>query len=207
MQPALACTLHEPAAHWPLHELLVEPPVPNRPAAQLTHATCPWLLVNSPDAQRAQCDTLLLRTVVATPFRPAAQPRHILAPPPLYWPSMHITHAVEARVFSLRVPAEQAPHDDEFAKLDLPASHAEQSSTPAPLNRPAAHPLQSSCAPVSWCFPAGQAKQNALPLACWKLPKEHATHSTWLALSWYLPAAHNLQSAALAMSWYFPTAH
>jgi hypothetical protein len=41
MQLAFACKLHDPAAHCPLHELLVEPPVPNRPAAQSAHAVRP----------------------------------------------------------------------------------------------------------------------------------------------------------------------
>jgi hypothetical protein len=41
VQPTLACKLHEPAAHCPLHELLIEPPVPNRPAAQSAHAVRP----------------------------------------------------------------------------------------------------------------------------------------------------------------------
>jgi hypothetical protein len=40
-QLPLACELHDPAAHCPLHELLVEPPVPNRPAAQSVHAVRP----------------------------------------------------------------------------------------------------------------------------------------------------------------------
>ena len=41
VQLALVSKLHEPAAHCPLHELLAEPPVPNRPAAQSAHAVRP----------------------------------------------------------------------------------------------------------------------------------------------------------------------
>ena len=41
VQLALVSKLHEPAAHCPLHELLIEPPVPNRPAAQSAHAVRP----------------------------------------------------------------------------------------------------------------------------------------------------------------------
>ena len=41
VQLTLACKLHDPTAHCPLHELLVEPPVPNLPAAQSAHAVRP----------------------------------------------------------------------------------------------------------------------------------------------------------------------
>jgi hypothetical protein len=41
VQLTLVSKLHVPAAHCPLHELLVEPPVPNQPAAQSTHAVRP----------------------------------------------------------------------------------------------------------------------------------------------------------------------
>jgi hypothetical protein len=41
VQLPLACELHDPAAHCPLHELLVDPPVPNRPATQSVHAVRP----------------------------------------------------------------------------------------------------------------------------------------------------------------------
>jgi hypothetical protein len=41
VQLTLVSKLHDPEAHCPLHELLDEPPVPNRPAAQSTHAVRP----------------------------------------------------------------------------------------------------------------------------------------------------------------------
>ena len=41
MQAALCAWLHFPPGHAPLHELLVEPPVPNRPAAHSVHAVRP----------------------------------------------------------------------------------------------------------------------------------------------------------------------
>jgi hypothetical protein len=49
VQLTLACKLHDPAAHCPLHELLVEPPVPNRPAAHSEHDDWPEFAWNRPD--------------------------------------------------------------------------------------------------------------------------------------------------------------
>jgi hypothetical protein len=54
VQLTLACKLHEPAAHCPLHELLVEPPVPNRPAAHSAHAVRPVSLWYWPFAHAVQ---------------------------------------------------------------------------------------------------------------------------------------------------------
>jgi hypothetical protein len=41
VQLTLVGKLHDPGAHCPLHELLVEPPAPNRPASHGVHAVRP----------------------------------------------------------------------------------------------------------------------------------------------------------------------
>jgi hypothetical protein len=45
-----------PAAHCPLHELLIEPPVPNRPAGQSSHAAKPAVAANAPAPQAVHAD-------------------------------------------------------------------------------------------------------------------------------------------------------
>ena len=72
MQLLLVSELHEPAAHCPLHELLVEPPVPNRPAAQSAHAVWPASLWYWPFAHAAQCPALVL-SKSGEPYLPASQ--------------------------------------------------------------------------------------------------------------------------------------
>jgi hypothetical protein len=99
-QLLLASKLHEPAAHCPLHELLIEPPVPNRPAAQSAHAVRPVLLWYRPFAHATQW-LLLARAIAASPMRPAAHELQTLTPAALYWPSGHSLHAVDSATLAL----------------------------------------------------------------------------------------------------------
>jgi len=100
VQLAFASKLHEPAAHCPLHELLIEPPVPNRPAAQSAHAVRPVLLWYRPFAHATQW-LLLARAIAASPMRPAAHELQTLTPAALYWPSGHSLHAVDSATLAL----------------------------------------------------------------------------------------------------------
>jgi hypothetical protein len=72
VQLALVSKLHEPAAHCPLHELLVEPPEPNRPAAQSAHAVWPVSLWYWPFAHATQCPALVFSNA-GVPYLPASQ--------------------------------------------------------------------------------------------------------------------------------------
>ena len=146
VQLALASKLHEPAAHCPLHELLIELPVPNRPAAQPAHAVRPVLLWYLPFAQATQW-LLLPRAIIALPIRPAAHELQAATPAALYWPSGHSLHAVDSVMFELCLPAAHVAHCDAVAlAANLPPSHCLHSAALAPLY-----------------FPAGQASHEPNP--------------------------------------------
>jgi hypothetical protein len=148
VQLALVSKLHEPVAHCPLHELLIELPVPNRPAAQSAHAVWPVLLWYLPFAQATQW-LLLPRAITALPIRPAAHELQVATPAALYWPSGHSLHAVDSVMFELCLPAAHVAHCDAVAlAANLPPSHCLQSAALAPLY-----------------FPTGQASHDPNPAA------------------------------------------
>ena len=109
VQLALVSKLHEPAAHCPLHELLIEPPVPNRPAAQSEQAVWPVSLWYLPFTQAAQWP-LLARATATSPLRPAAHSLQVATPAALYCPSGHSLHAADSATLALNCPASQVAH-------------------------------------------------------------------------------------------------
>ena len=109
VQLALVSKLHEPAAHCPLHELLIEPPVPNRPAAQSEQAVWPVSLWYLPFMQAAQWP-LLARATAASPLRPAAHWLQVATPAALYCPSGHSLHAADSATLALNCPASHVAH-------------------------------------------------------------------------------------------------
>ena len=164
VQLALVNKLHEPAAHCPLHELLIELPVPNRPAAQPAHAVRPVLLWYLPFAQATQWP-LLARVIVALPMRPAAHELQALMPTALYWPPGHSLHAVgSVALLALNCPAVHATHCDADAlAANLPPSHCLQSVALAPLYVPAGHESHAMVPVEPVNLPASQFGQNAWP--------------------------------------------
>jgi hypothetical protein len=109
VQLALVSKLHEPAAHCPLHELLIEPPVPNRPAAQSEQAVWPVSLWYLPFTQAAQWP-LLARATATSPLRPAAHSLQVATPAALYCPSGHSLHAADSATLALNCPASHVAH-------------------------------------------------------------------------------------------------
>jgi hypothetical protein len=164
VQLLLDSELHEPAAHCPLHELLNEPPVPNRPAAQSAHAVWPMLFWYWPFTQATQWP-LLARAIAALPMRPSAHELQVLMPAALYWPPGHSLHAVDSTtLLALNCPAVHATHCDADAlAANLPPSHFLQSVALALLNVPAGHESHTMVPVEPVYLPASQFGQNALP--------------------------------------------
>ena len=151
MQLLLVSKLHEPAAHCPLHELLIEPPVPNWPAAQSAHAVWPALFWYWPFVHAAQW-WLLFRGFAALPMRPTEHSLQALTPAALYWPSGHSLHAVGPVSLALNCPAVHSTHCDADAlAANLPPSHCLQSVALAPLYVPAGHTSHDSEPSAGWC--------------------------------------------------------
>jgi hypothetical protein len=174
-QLLLASKLHEPAAHCPLHELLIEPPVPNRPAAQSAHAVWPVSLWCLPFTQAVQWP-LLARAIATSPIRPAAHELQVLTPAALYWPSGHSLHAVDSVMLALNCPAVHATHCEADALAAyLPPSHCSQSVALAPLYLPAGHASHDSEPSAGWCWPAAHASQYVMLADDWYLPASHPT--------------------------------
>ena len=158
-QLLLVSKLHEPAAHCPLHELLIEPPVPNRPAAQSEQAVWPVSLWYLPFTQAAQWP-LLARAIATSPIRPAAHELQALTPAALYWPSGHSLHAVDSVTLALNCPASHVAHcDADSLAANLPPSHCLQSVALAPLYCPAEHEVHAADPVVFVNLPAMHASQ------------------------------------------------
>ena len=164
VQLLLDSELHEPAAHCPLHELLIELPMPNRPAAQSEQAVWPVSLWYLPFAHAAQWP-LLARAIATSPIRPAAHELQALTPAALYWPSGHSLHAVGfVTLMALNCPAVHATHCDADAlAANLPPSHCLQSAALAPLYVPAGHESHTIIPVEPVNLPASQFEQNAWP--------------------------------------------
>jgi hypothetical protein len=163
VQLLLDSELHEPAAHCPLHELLIELPVPNRPAVQSAHAVWPVLFWYWPFAHATQWP-LLARAIAALPMRPAAHELQALTPAALYWPSGHSLHAVDSVTLALNCPAVHAKHCDADAlAANLPPSHCLQSTALALLYVPAGHASHTMVPVEPVNLPASQFGQNAWP--------------------------------------------
>jgi hypothetical protein len=207
---SLAPALHEPAAHLPLHELVVAATPPYRPASQAAHNVRPSSVWYLPAGHAAQCDELLWGTRLS-PMRPVGHVVQTLELAALYRPGAHAAHSA-CSSSPWNFPGGHVVHSGAAPPANLPVRQPVHALAAAALfvEKPSAQSVQLVIPALPWNLPTGQAAQ-CRPSRCGTSSSPHRpaaqiVHALALAaLNW--PYAQAAQDCAPPECWYLPGGH